>query len=88
MAQAPQQPAKAKEPPQYKLTEPAYIHDVLYEAGATIWFDGIPGYHMEPLNDAARDMIEKHKPRHSDPIRDLTVLGPEATVLHPVRPGG
>lgn len=82
---------KAKaEPPQYRLTEPAYIHDVLYEAGASIYFEGVPGPHMEPLNDAAQAMVDKHTKamQKHDPINELTLVGPGAVVLQQQRPGG
>lgn len=87
----PQPTVKAKaEPPQYRLSEPAYIHDVLHEMGASIYFEGVPGPHMEPLNDAAQAMVEKHSKamEKRDPINDLTLIGPGATVLQQQRPGG
>jgi hypothetical protein len=89
MANTPQPTVKAKgEPPQYQLTEKAYIHDVLYEPGASVYFDGIPGPHMEPLNDAAKEMVKKHPPQGGNPIDALTMVGPGAIVLQQQRPGG
>lgn len=64
-----------KGPARYKLTEQAYIHDRIYEAGADIDFDGIPGHHMEPLNDAARAMKKKHNKVYQDPILAMTAVG-------------
>jgi len=28
-----------------------------------VYFDGIPGYYLKPVNDAAKAMVEKHKGR-------------------------
>lgn len=44
-----------------------------------IAFAGIPAHYMEPVNDAARAMCEKHKDRMSfrDPINELTIVTPE-----------
>lgn len=71
---------KTIEPPQYRLTEPAYINDQLFDQGAVdagaaiIFFEGVPGYHMFPLNDAARAMVKKHNPQRVDPLDALTVV--------------
>nr|WP_198983062.1 hypothetical protein [Herbaspirillum sp. ASV7] len=76
--QATPKDADAKEPkgmPRYKLSEQAYINDRLYEAGTDIDFDGIPGHHMEPLNDAAKAMKKKHGKAYLDPILALTAVG-------------
>ena len=74
------------EPPQYELTAQAYINDQLLEEGATVYYRGIPGPHMIPLNDAAREMVEKHPGAMQtiDPIRDLIEISPNSTVLQPV----
>lgn len=60
--------------PKYTLTEPAYIDDCLYEKGQTIEYAGVPGYHMEPENDAARAMKEKHPSEFVDPILAMTAV--------------
>lgn len=71
------------EVPQYKLTEPAYIDDKYLEAGAAIYFTGVPGAHMHPLNDAAQAMIDKHKPVKVDPVEKLSMLSePPAAQLN------
>lgn len=49
----------------YKLTQAAMINDVRYEPGTEVEYDGIPGPHMEPLDDAAKKAIverDKEKP--------------------------
>ena len=66
---------KKKELPRYRLTEKAYINDRIYDPETQpvdpnseegelrpliITFTGIPGPHMEPVNEAAREMLEKH----------------------------
>lgn len=40
-------------------------------------FAGIPAYYMEPVNDAARAMCEKHKARMEfmNPIDQLSIVG-------------
>lgn len=47
-----------------------------------IAYAGIPAHYMEPMNDAARAMCEKHADRMSfrDPINDLTIVTPAAAV--------
>lgn len=73
-------PQPRREVPQYRLTEPAYIDDVLYDeaqvkAGlAVIYFNGIPGPHMLPLNAAAKEMVKQHKPQRIDPLAAFSVI--------------
>lgn len=71
--QAKQEPTK--EVPRYKLTEAAYIEDRIYEAEAEVNFSGIPGHHMEPLNDSAKAMKKKHNKEYVDPILAMTAVG-------------
>lgn len=76
--------------PQYELTEKAYINDRLYEPGDKIYYKGIPGPHMLPLNRAAEEMFVTHNinPNGTDnPIDALTVVGPGAVVLQQNLPG-
>ena len=47
----------------YKLTAAAIIDDVQRDPGFEFEFDGIPGPHMEPLDDAAkRAVADRDKP--------------------------
>lgn len=69
-----QQAQSQRETPKYRLEECAYINDVMYEKEAVIEWRGIPGWHMEPVNDAARAMKDKHPSVRPDPIADLTSL--------------
>jgi len=41
----------------YKLTQPAIIDDAQREVGFEFDFDGVPGRHMEPLDDAAKRAV-------------------------------
>ena len=58
--------------PKYKLIEKAYLRaegdhfEQLHEEGAEIDFRGAPGCHMQPINAAAKRMVEKHKPEKLD----------------------
>lgn len=61
--------------PKYKLTERAYIADVLYEVGDSIDFDGIPGAHMDPLNAAARAKLKEYPPRPIGVVEVMTSIG-------------
>ena len=54
----------------YKLTEKAYIKrtpkadfEELLEAGEEIEYEGIPGFHMSPLDDSAKAAVAKYKPQ-------------------------
>ncbi|MGF6764061.1 hypothetical protein P3T24_004392 [Paraburkholderia sp. GAS33] len=64
--------------PRYRLTEKAYINDILYDPEAQdprlheVDYEGIPGHHMEPVNAAAHYMKEKHPSKYIDPIEDMT----------------
>lgn len=60
------------EGPKYKLTAQAYIDDKLLEPDTVIVYHGVPGWHMEPVNDAARAMKKKHPSKYVDPIIELT----------------
>jgi hypothetical protein len=49
-----------------------------------IYHEGPPAYFMYPMNDAARAMVKKHKPKHVDPLAALTVVGtPPAAPAQP-----
>ncbi len=76
--------------PRYELTEQSYLGDVLYEEGAEVVFEGVPGPHMIPLNEAAEKMCEEHSKAMQvvDPIQALTVVGEGATVLQAVHNQG
>lgn len=41
----------------YRLTQPAIIDDAQREVGFEFEFDGVPGPHMEPLDDAAKKAV-------------------------------
>jgi predicted nucleic acid-binding Zn-ribbon protein len=41
----------------YRLTAPAIIDDAQREVGFEFEFDGVPGPHMEPLDDAAKKAV-------------------------------
>jgi len=41
----------------YRLTAAAIIDDVQREIGFEFEFDGVPGPHMEPLDDAAKKAV-------------------------------
>jgi len=66
------------EAPKYRLEEVAYIGDVMYEKGAEIEWRGIPGWHMEPVNEAAKVMKEKHPSERPSPIDEMTNLNQKA----------
>jgi hypothetical protein len=81
--------------PRYRLKEKAYIDDILYEPEAMpiddetdepkplyINYRGIPGYHMEAANDAARAMVAKYPERMHfvDPILAMTQVGANDSV--------
>lgn len=53
------------EAPRYRLTRPAHIAPVpgqrvqFMDAGREIVYEGIPGFHMEPINEAAKAAVKK-----------------------------
>ena len=63
---------------QYKLTEKAYIDDVLYEPDAVITFSGIPMHYMLPVNEAAKAAKNtpegKKAAKFLDPILAMTAV--------------
>ncbi|WP_017773842.1 hypothetical protein [Paraburkholderia kururiensis] len=84
MSATPSQGAKAI--PKYRLLETAYIDDRIYDPKTTpidpetnenrpliIAYEGVPGPHMEPVNDAARAIFKKHNPTWVDPIESLPI---------------
>lgn len=62
------------EKPRYRLVTQAYINDILYEPDQVITYEGVPGWHMAPENEAARLMKEKHPQKQPDPIEEMTSL--------------
>lgn len=80
--------------PRYRLTEKAYLGDVMYDPESKPWqkdvdppqreplivdFLGRPGPHMVPVNEAAEAMMKKYPPMNVDPIGELSIVGPEGT---------
>ena len=69
-----------REIPRYRLAEKAYIDDILYDPESPnpdlheVNYEGVPGWHMEPVNEAARLTKEKHPSTYYDPIGDLTKI--------------
>ena len=74
--------------PRYQLIEKAYIDDILHDPESRpmdpeteerkpllVYFDGIPGPHMIPVNEAAKKMVEKHPTVMQDPIAALSIVG-------------
>lgn len=60
------------ETPRYRLLSTCYVNEQLIQVRdgmdklPEIDFVGVPGSYMEPLNDAARAMVEKYRPRSFD----------------------
>jgi len=88
MATAPKKPVRTRvawtgEVPLYRLTEQAFLepHNEdsarLIEEGQEVEFTGVPGAHMEPLNEAAQKQMDKYKPQALD-INRMTPLEPKA----------
>jgi hypothetical protein len=76
-----------KAPARYRLLDKAYIDDVLYDPETTridpetgdrvplyIEFDGVPGWHMEPVNDAAREAKAKAPHSERDPLSNVLIM--------------
>jgi hypothetical protein len=77
MARIKAEVAEAEEEiPLYKLTERAYLNDVLHEVDAEVEFEGMPGHYMIPLNDAAVAMVEAYPPTNMDPINSIPINEP------------
>lgn len=83
---------QAAQTPRYRLTAKAYINDRLLDPESMavdpdsedgerkpliISYEGVPGWHMEPVNDAARAMKAK-APKYSDPILAMTSITAES----------
>lgn len=81
-----------KEIPRYKLTEKCYLNDRLYEPPSLdeemsdenprgskpliISWTEKPAYYMEPINNAAKEMVAKYPPaQFVDPIQQLNIVG-------------
>ena len=68
----------ATETPRYRLTTAAHIakepggRKQYLDAGEVITYDGVPGWHMQPLNDAAEAAVKKAFPGgQKDPSREM-----------------
>ena len=68
----------ATETPRYQLTTAAFMpkepggRNQYLEAETVITFEGVPSWHMRPLNDAAKDAVKKAFPSgQQDPGRVL-----------------
>jgi hypothetical protein len=65
--------------PKYRLLSAAVIDGALIEAGREVEFDGVPGRHMQPLDEAAKKR-EVPGPAPLDPLylayaRDKAIVG-------------
>lgn len=40
--------------PKYRVTQPSFIHGRMFKAGDVINFDGVPGFNLDPVDDAAK----------------------------------
>lgn len=49
------------------------VSDELLTDKHEIVFDGPPGHHMQPLNEAARAMVKKHNPKPVNPVDELSL---------------
>lgn len=60
----------------YRVLRLSHIHNQLWEEGAEVEYDGVPGSALEPLNDAAK--AAKAKAKHkSEPAPAPVVVGKE-----------
>lgn len=71
------------EAPRYRLLQKAYMRpspdaegDQIVPEGAEVTYLGVPGPHMEPLNDAARAALETAPKRGLRPEMTLPLQGP------------
>jgi hypothetical protein len=70
------------EQPRYRLTQTAYMAPVPGEmervlpAGTEVVYEGVPGEHMEPANDAAKDIVKATPPRTLRPEMSLPLGAP------------
>lgn len=71
-----------REIPEYRLVEPAFFEPNLLPKGSTIKWDGEPGNHLEPLNEAAYLRLEEWYNFEVDEI-DPKTMKPTGLKLRP-----
>jgi hypothetical protein len=54
-----------EEAPRYMLLSSAFIDDGYRRAGTIVECQGIPGEHMQPLNDAARQLLAAYRAHYA-----------------------
>ena len=63
--------------PQYRLTAESYIEDHLLQPGALVRYEEVPGWHMEPVNAAAKAKCNalwpNGRPPYVDPIQSMSM---------------
>lgn len=65
--------------PQYRVKTRSFFEPYTVEAGAVIEYEGVPGDHLEPLNDEAKAALEAwyasevqaHDPRTRKPLDEM-----------------
>lgn len=76
--------------PKYRLTEKAYLDEILHDPESPrlldkdtgeykpliVEYDGIPAHYMVAENDEAKAMMRKYPPRPNNAIDKLTIVGP------------
>ena len=71
-----------REIPEYRLKEPSFFAPNLLPKGSTIRYDGEPGNHLEPLNEAAYLRLEAWYDYEVDEL-DPTTRKPTGNKLKP-----
>lgn len=64
------------EKPRYRVNEVSWIHNTLQAEGAIVEYEGRPGAHMEPINDAARAAVAAAGPIAQPVVVPLVPVSP------------
>jgi hypothetical protein len=76
--------------PKYKVLQPTFFEPIMVKTGSIVEYDGEPGPHLEPLNQAAREMLYKYykaKPGASLQPTEALAMTVDGKPLPPVTPG-
>lgn len=72
-----------RQPVKYLVKEKSLIGNQLYEAGATVDYDGLPADNLEPLCDEGRARAAEYEQSNADRVKTMIASNQESAVGDP-----
>ena len=76
-------PIETRKPVEYRVKEKSLIGNQLYEAGATVEYDGLPADNLEPLCDEGRARADEYEQSNKQRVANMIAANQESAVGDP-----